>query len=60
MPTVSGMPASIATLSLVPTPSVPRHQDRILEARRLEIEQAAEAAQPADHARRGRCSWPAA
>ena len=35
-------------------------QDRVLEARRLEVEQAAEAAQPAHHARAVGAAWPAA
>ena len=35
-------------------------QDRVLEARRLEVEQPAEAAQAAHHPAHGRCSWPAA
>ena len=50
MPTVSGTAASIATLSLVPTPSVPETRIGIGETRRLEVEQAAEAAQSAHDA----------
>ena len=50
MPTVSWMPVSIATFSLVPTPSVRGDQHRVGEPRRLQVEQRAEAAEPAHHA----------
>ena len=55
MPIVSCRPVSIAILTLVPTPSVAGDQDRVVEARALEVEQAAEAADLGIRARpRGR------